>query len=102
MPSERSDAETVAGFMAHPQTGVDAGRWWTCVRVGRNELRYVPQPLDLDAIHLVEAKLSEEQRIGYMLELSKGGPPEKGYWRLIHASAEVKLRCLAAVIRGGR
>lgn len=63
--------------------------------------RRMPLPeLTLDRLHLVEARLSDEQRLPYWLELSKGGSPETGYWRLVHATSEQKIRALGSVLEG--
>ncbi len=55
--------------------------------------------ITLNECHLIEARLSGEMRLDYMLGLTNGGPPEQGYWMLVHADAPTKVRCLAAVLR---
>lgn len=61
-----------------------------------------PNPLkDLNAIHLAEARLTEEQKIRYQEQITRMGlkDPSVSCWDLIHATAEVKSSALLAVIR---
>jgi len=59
-----------------------------------------PKGLTLDLLHLVESRLTEEQRMDYWLNLSQGGPPQTGYWRIVHVTAEQKITALAKVLTG--
>ncbi len=75
----------------------------------------VPLTLDLDALHLVEARLTDIQWATYQLALASVIDPKKRIseqellamrpwvWKLFqHASAEQKIKALAAVLREGR
>lgn len=64
----------------------------------RNTFQRTPKSGHLGLCHEVEARLTKEQRLAYWLELSGGGPPELGYWRLVHASSEQKIAALASAI----
>jgi hypothetical protein len=72
-------------------------RWWNWF-VDKN-LNHTTRSLDLDALWEVEERLMPEQRLVYWLELAKGGTPETGYWRLLHAAPTPRIKALAAVIR---
>ncbi len=111
MPSERTDAEVVCEWMsAMPSMSVgEWGRnnewepdWWEAHEEIAGE--WQPLELDLDALHLVEERLSEERWEAYtklLLEpVQQYSDPAK-YWRtLIHADSPTKLAALASVIRG--
>lgn len=58
-----------------------------------------PCNLTLDRLWEVEERLTDEQRLAYLLELSKGGAPELGYWRIMHASANDKIAALSTILR---
>lgn len=95
-----TDMEVICAFMEkrpgpneHGGTGWSGGRWWYWSR------SWMPRELTLDAIHEVEERLSGEQRLVYLLEISRNGTPETGYWRRIHATAATKIKALAAVLR---
>lgn len=109
------DEEVICGWMEkRPPDGkgekvetADA-RWWGYnyqlkpkdSGVGREfHWQWHPVSLTLDRIWEVEEKLSPNQQWGYWHELIKGGPPELGYWRMLHASAATRIAALAGLIR---
>ena len=102
----QTDAEVVAGFM-EPRPVIclgsrHAASWWI-----RNLLedspRWYPNHIfcnSLDALHLVEARLTDEQWQRYKSMTVINGNLGEIYWkRLLHASAADKLKALAAVLR---
>jgi len=96
-----SDEEVIAAFM-EPVPGfreIDYPKsiagWWTAP-TGHTK---VPAVLDLDALHEVEARLTEERWDLYISEfwkLSIGSTWARDY---LHASAADKIKALATVLR---
>lgn len=73
--------------------------WWT-LACGRSGMVWVAQRLTLDMLHLVEARLTDEQWRAYQLRLGYNFRSEKPYIRcMIHADAPTKIGALAAVLR---
>ena len=83
-----TDEEVISKWM-NEQTG--SGNWF-------------PQMLRLDTLHTVEARLSDEQWALYENHFARKDKPNAWYstfrYRdLLHATAEQKIKALAAVIR---
>lgn len=79
-------------------------RWWKWYR-DRNG--HLPRELDLNALHEVEARLSDKQWLDYRREFRLVVERVNGTWPLgqrskdmLHATAEQKIRALASVLRG--
>lgn len=103
-----TDEEIISMFMEprprrHSRSRDSAGGWWRWIGTPGDERWEVPMfgCFTLDRLHKVEERLTDEQRLVYWLELSRGERPEMGYWRLIHASSNKKIKALAAVLRRG-
>ncbi len=105
-----SDAEVICGFMEprpSRQRGDSAGcpgQFWRYDRETHADLG-VPARLTLDALREVEERLTGKQWSNYIArifeETNSQGATVGGRWRhVIHASAEQKIRALAAVLRG--
>lgn len=72
--------------------------WWVCDEVildGEPTTIISPRPLDLDALHEVEARLTDEQWWNY----SNNFNMPCDFRALIHLSAAQKIKSLAAVLR---
>ncbi len=105
-----TDAEVICGFM-EPKPGViearviSKGGWW---KSRWSSMQYRIWPYDdktdsLDAMHEVEAKLTDEQWIRYRREFRVISPPRESHEEcLIHLTAEQKIKALAAVLRGSQ
>jgi len=112
-----TDAEVIAEFM-EPRGGAT---WWVLVgwhNVERDGINYPDKsrpiftprtPLDLDALYIVEGRLSEEQWERYYHQFgsfSNGGlvwnTPDRQYRWALHATAEQKVKALATVLRDGK
>lgn len=103
--------EIICEFMeARPETRSGVGdntRWWRAcyylVSQDETVTSYRAQPLDLDCLHEVEARLTGEQWTLYYDHLwATNYGQEHPTWRfLIHASAPQKIAALAKVIGGG-
>lgn len=80
--------------------GVSKGGWWFF----RQATGWVPINLTLDRLHIVEERLSEEQWGTYADAIADGCGDSllEESKALIHASAEAKIRALAAVLREAR
>ncbi len=117
MPSERMDAEVIAEFMEPSPVrqrgrGRDSlGGWWRwCGTPPKWVANHFGNRLaSLDALRLVEARLTEDQVCTYEARINQvtkiEGHSTTGNGSAIfpwHASAEQKVRLLAAVIRGAR
>lgn len=97
-----SDAEVVCTFMElkpMPIAGFKrvyaaGAKWWAY-----REDEWEPAALTLDALHEVEARLTESQWKAYGENVVR--ETTAGYWprNLLHASAEEKIRALATVLR---
>lgn len=107
-----TDHEIIATFMEplpntapgfHTAWSTLKPTWWEKGPSSEGVMFWVPIPLTLDALHEVEARLTVEQWSRY--EPALGSPyAHKSnpitYWKaLIHATAEEKIRALAAVLR---
>jgi hypothetical protein len=117
MPDELSDAEVLCGFMeARPMDipVVGGSVWWPLVgniSPTRKPVLEVCHKIEkLGLLHLIEKRLTAEQWVDYFDGLSGQPPREKppcGYAyelskRLIHATADQKIKALAAVLREGK
>jgi len=102
-----SDAEVICMWMEpRPKDGSGSkvatpeSRWWVYsyeVRVHIFHWKWHPNTLDLDALHEVEAKLSDEQQWAYIEALR--GKYNMPTWHFVHASAEQKIKALAITLR---
>ncbi len=112
-PAVLSDAEVICSFMENkpargpwsqrPWHSVSPAGWWVAsedrnVFTAPNE--WFPIKLTFDRLWEVGERLTDEQRLEYWMELSKGGPPETGYWRIANAKAAQRITALASVLRG--
>jgi len=123
---QMTDEEIICKFMElRPQkfhrSNLSSQVWWFLKATGdiRGGPRYVwapifgfiPQREHLGRLHEVEERLTAAQRWEYTLKLGNRQPapgetPElmifhgSDLWQYIHASAEQKIRALAAVLRG--
>ncbi len=113
--SALSDAEVICTWM-EPKPSLNGGpvsdchksprEWWAAApREGRERSvlysrKWAPCRLTLDALHEVEARLTEEQwrRYQHVLALPDGEEALTNC-QLIHASAVWKIRALAATLR---
>lgn len=91
-----TDEEVIASFMEPKPTWSSSdrnGEWWWCW-----DHRWHSCKLDLDALHEVEARLTNEQWDAYAnLMMDPAGIHHTRF--LLHASAEQKIEALAAVLR---
>ena len=71
-------------------------RWWRLGPVEHGGMRWYPVTLTLDRLRLIEAKLTTEQRVAYLIKIYKHAG--WGDWRCIHASARDKAAALVAAI----
>lgn len=111
-----SDEELICGWMEkRPTDGrgdkveTENVRWWDYnyqvkpkkpgSTVNEFHWQWHPINLTLDRIWEVEEKIPEKHRLDYWHELTKGGPPELGYWRILHAPAEIRIAALARLIK---
>ena len=107
-----TDAETICDFMEprpdkgpfdfHPWLGSTPDGWWLSTSGWDLDATWKPRSLSLDALHLVEARLKDEQFWQYVLRLIPRrtmASSEAGMRALIHATADQKIKALAAVIR---
>lgn len=94
MPNNATDAEVICGWM-EPQPSY---AWWKWEHGA-----WAPGNLSLDRLHLVEAKLTDPMWRVYWGILEEAWAMSESAlareWYAVHASAEVKLAALAAVIR---
>lgn len=103
-----SDAEVICSFMDSLRRD---GAWWSAeLPTGsRGPVRFVPITLELNALHEAEELLTDEQWGEYCAGLRKdlyhplwGMKYPGGMDRpMLHATAEQKIRALAAVLRIG-
>lgn len=106
MPNKLTDAEVICGWMEPkpvriwPQDIPD-GHWWSALWSTGTGWSWIPATLDLDALHEVEARLSEDEWWIYLGELhvATKGVAAYAYRHLIHATAAQKIAALAAVLR---
>jgi hypothetical protein len=98
-----SDEEVICGWMEpkpperNRSTDKSTADWWALDLYG---VYWNPRSLTtLDALHEVEARLTDAQQLAYWLALSRGGEPKRGYWRIVHATSARKIKVLAEVIR---
>ena len=100
----QTDAEVVAGFMDPPPSEpLDSSLWWSW-EVSDGRWTSIPSAIlnSLDALRLVEARFTDEQWKEYWWALADsiippGTAPIPRLW--LHASAQDKLKALAAVLR---
>lgn len=92
-----SDEEIICAWMDPTR---EDGDWWTTKNFANfgNSYTIVPERLTLDKLWEVEERLPERSQLDYWMGLAKGGPLEVGYWRLVHVSAEKKIKALAAIV----
>ncbi len=94
-----TDEELIVTWMEPkpgPLDSPDDVDWWGC-RVLTGCYQWFPRTLDLDALHLVEAKLTDDQQWEYIEAIR--GKVNAPTWRFLHATAEKKIGALAHVIR---
>jgi hypothetical protein len=108
MTAVLSDEEVLATFMeTKPNGGGRRGSHWWWYRSGLNSgAGWRPRSLDLDALHEVEARLTDEQWDKYQRGLSvycgselRAGDVRASIRQMIHALPVQKIRALAAVLR---
>lgn len=93
--------KTICGSLEHT-AALRSIKWWIVKPRGAHlgePVDWTPCLLGLDRLHEIEAKLSEEQWLNYVDALITLMPkfPRKG--EIVHASAEQKIKALAAVLR---
>jgi hypothetical protein len=100
-----TNKEVICTFMEpfpDPKYGNAKSVWWPlAMKFATDRLlpRYTRE-LDLDALHEVEARLTDEQWIEYGSLINLSGNQNHYYMkRLIHASTEQKIKVLTAVLR---
>ena len=110
-----SDEEIICGWMEkRPPDGKGdkvehayEPRWWGCSYqvepkpsgIGKEfHWQWHPITLTLDRLWEVEEKLPSELRLDYWLELTHGGPPELGYWRILHADTSTRISALTRIL----
>ena len=112
----QTDAEVVAGFMepGKPSSNLPLGSRHPASCLWSWEVSDEPVDIldgirtiyfanSLDALHLVEARLTDEQWQRYKSMTVINGNLGEIYWkRLLHASAADKLKALAVVLAGKR
>lgn len=102
-----TDEEVICGFM-EPRPVCPPRRrwfesksslagWWELIR---DSNRCQPRPLTLDALYEVESQLTDEQQWDYCEAVRKQADTRQaGTWHYLHATAEQKIKALAAVLR---
>lgn len=101
-----TDAEIICEFMEPRPSGYASGKgmkWWypSAGYVSTAPFPVAPIELDLDALWLVEDKLSDEQWQEYAsLMMDPSGERHTRF--LIHATPAQKISALARVLRGGQ
>jgi hypothetical protein len=102
-----SDEETICEFMeSKPEMRQDDAVWWRwgwVPRIGSSLFQppgycWLPVRLTLDALHKVEAKLTDEQWDRYSSEFDYPASA-RNRKSLLHATAAQKVKALAAVLR---
>lgn len=87
-----------------PWRSVSPEGWWNAEpQFELNE--WLPRDLTLNALHLVEEKLTDAQCVQYEREVyavMQATKPRPKRWYLWHADAPTRLAALAAVIRSTR
>lgn len=106
---ERTDAETVASFMeARPDLPPHWGawpehQWWLLIPTAGGRMDWTPKELNLDALYLVEARLTDEQWERYVRLLLQPviqlSDPRVHWKKVLHATTADKIVALVAVIR---
>lgn len=79
---------------------IDSLHWWIA-RWRAGNWEFAPRTLDLDALHEIEERLTDEQWIAYVDALIAIMPqrlPRKG--EIVHATAEQKIMALAETLGG--
>lgn len=99
----KPEAFLATGSQAHPSVG----GWWrsdfrfTSPSPNDGEYYWKPRKLTLDALHEVEARLTDEHWKEYCWRFQRGGMCS--WWEnqrdFLHASAEQKIKALASILR---
>lgn len=96
-------AEIVASFMEpKPQFDGGDGGWWSFIYEGNGTWKPVvnDRTESLDALHEVEARLTDDQQWLYIETIRKlANRGNLATWHYLHASAAQKLSALAQVLR---
>lgn len=116
-PAVMTDAEVICGWMQpKPALRQTEGEWelaicatslgwWLLTTTGYergDEPIIVPADLTLDRLREVEARLTEEQWVHYGILMENRPVGMRLSKALLHASADQKIKALAAVLRGAK